>query len=137
MSNRSMWKMLHLLFTLPPRSAPGLSPAVLAQAGVDCDADTIQPLLQTGVIQQIADRYVLSNAAVNILGTCVVANRRWEGREVWVDYPKAFVIMPFSEPWSNDVYQKMIKPAIQDANLVCIRGGYECQSWGPDPKYLE
>ena len=117
-----MWKMLHLLYTLPPRQQPGLSYPELARAGVDCDPDTIQPLIQSGVLQQHGGRYVLSHAALTILGACLVANRRWSMKDVWVDYPKAFVVMPFSEPWSDEVYGELIRPAVEGAGIECVRG---------------
>jgi hypothetical protein len=122
MSDRSMWKLLHLLYTVPPRRKPGLSYSELTKAGIDCDPDTVQPLVQSGAIEQMGDRYVLSAAAQSILRTCVVANRRWGSWDIWVDYPKVFVVMPFSEPWSRDVYSKMIRPAVKEAGLECVRG---------------
>jgi len=39
-----------------------------------------------------------------------------------VDYPEAFVIMPFSEPWSDRLYSDMIEPAVKAAGLDCVRG---------------
>jgi hypothetical protein len=30
--------------------------------------------------------------------------------------------MPFSEPWSKDVYEQMLKPAIEEAGLEYVRG---------------
>ena len=122
MSNRSMWKMLHLLYTVPPRQQPGLTYHELYQVGIDCGPDTINPLIEGGAAYRDADRIVLSNTAETILGACVIANRRWSGRDIWVDYPKAFVIMPFSLDWSDDVYQNMIEPAVRGAGLECIRG---------------
>src|ERR1041385_8911654 len=100
MSDRSQWKMLHLLYTLPPWAEPGLSHSELLNVGIDCQPDTINPLITAGAVRQYGDRYVLSETAISILTTCVVANRRWAGKDIWVDYPKAFVIMPFSESWS-------------------------------------
>jgi len=41
---------------------------------------------------------------------------------MWVDYPSAFVVMPFSETWSDIVYRDLIKPGVEDAGLQCIRG---------------
>jgi hypothetical protein len=89
---------------------------------VDCDPDTIQPLLQTGVVREESRQFSLSQAGGFILATCLVANRRWRGEDMRVDYPQAFVIMPFSEAWSDQVYNEMIKPAVEAAGLVCVRG---------------
>jgi hypothetical protein len=121
MSDRSQWKMLHLLYVF---GNPTLTLKALEDAGVDCYPDTIQELIEGGaVIQESGSHeYSLSKAARTILRTCLVANRRWDGDDLWVDYPRAFVIMPFSEPWSKDVYEQMLKPAIEEAGLECVRG---------------
>lgn len=116
-----MWKMLHLLYTLPP-GQNGLSDRQLADAGIYCGGDTINPLLISGAVHNQAGMYVLSEAARRILETCVVANRRWSSEDLWVDYPSVFVAMPFSEPWSDSVFRGMIEPAVVEAGLKCIRG---------------
>ena len=121
MSDRESWKMLHLLYTLKP-GIPGLSAAELDHAGVDCGPDTIQPLVEAGAVVYGNNCYSLTEGAQKILQSCVVANRRWSGKDMWVDYPQVFVVMPFGEPWSDDVYQKMIKPAVEGANFTCVRG---------------
>ena len=122
MSDRSQWKMLHLLYTIPPSAQKGLSTAELLEAGIDCYSDTMQPLIRSGVITVEQDRYALSDAAAAMLETFIVANRRWSGKDILIDYPKAFVIMPFHEPWSEKVYDQLIKPAIEGASLACVRG---------------
>lgn len=121
MSDRSMWKMLHLLYTLRPGQR-GLSDQQLAEAGIDCDPDTIQPLVGSGVASKVDGLYSLTEPTKMILRSCVVANRRWPADDMWVDHPSAFVVMPFSEPWSSTVFQSMIQPGITDAGLACIRG---------------
>jgi hypothetical protein len=60
-----------------------------------------------------------------LLRTCVLANRVASKVDLRVDYPQAFVIMPFSETWSEAVYSRMIKPAVdavRSPKLECIRG---------------
>jgi hypothetical protein len=121
MSDRSMWKMLHLLYTLRPRQR-GLGESELADAGIDCAPDTMYPLETSGVVSRNAGVYSLTEAARRILGTCVVANRRWASVDMWADYPSAFVVMPFGKPWSDDVYKRLIEPAVVAAGLECIRG---------------
>lgn len=124
MSDRSMWKMLHLLYTLPP-GRDGLDDRELLSVGVDCSPDTIVPLLDAGVVSREGGwggRYRLTNSAIKILGACVVANRRWSSDDLWVDHPSAFVVMPFSEQWSDRVYKEMIKPGVTAAGLDCVRG---------------
>ena len=122
MSNRSQWKMLHLLYTLPPSNQQGLTYAELSEVGIDCSADTIQPLITSGAVHILNDRFLLSNPAIGILTNCIVANRRWSSNDIWVDYPKAFVIMPFRETWSKNVYDNFIKLSIEDSGLQCSRG---------------
>lgn len=121
MSDRSMWKMLHLLYTLRP-GQNGLSEGELTDAGIDCGADTIQPLLSSGVVSRSGGKYMLTEPVTRVLGTCVVANRRWSSDDMWVDHPSAFVVMPFREEWSDTVFREMIEPGIVDAHLACVRG---------------
>jgi len=131
MSERSIWKMLHLL----NRSAQGkLSGAELKAAGIDCYTDTIGVLLQNGVVlkdppynpyqfsDDPKDNYWLSPVAVCLLNECLVANKRWGGKDMIVDAPQVFVIMPFSADWSNDVEKLMIEPAVKGAGLDYVRG---------------
>jgi hypothetical protein len=66
--------------------------------------------------------YVLSPAATHLLERCVVGNLRTVGGDIWVDEPRIFVVMPFSERWSSKVYTKMIRPAAKEAGLRCVRG---------------
>jgi hypothetical protein len=117
-----MWKMLHLLYTLPPRKGGQLTDMELAEAGIDCGPDTIYPMVDGEVIAAEGNRIGLTKSARTLLRTCVLANRRWSGADMWVDYPSAFVVMPFREAWSNDVYDQMIYPGVKDAGLECIRG---------------
>lgn len=121
MSDRSMWKMLHLLYTLRP-GHPGLTNQQLDNAGIDCGPDTIYPLEAGGAVARDGATYSLTECARRILGTCIVANRRWSGDDMWVDYPSAFVIMPFGEPWSDAVFQNLMVPGIRDGGLECVRG---------------
>ena len=121
MSDRSTWKMLHLLYTLRP-GWEGLSDQELANAGIDCGPDTIEPLRASGVVSYNAGRYALTEASRRVLGACVVANRRWSSDDMWVDAPSAFVVMPFGEPWSKAVFADLIEPAVTEAGLKCLRG---------------
>lgn len=127
MGTREMWKMLHLLHIY----GPSLSRSVIRKAGITCDPDTIGPLVHCGAVEAIPDplhwekarEYRISKAATGIIQNCLVANRREiAGVDLRVDESAVFVIMPFSERWSSRVYQKMIRPAVSDAGLKCIRG---------------
>jgi hypothetical protein len=114
--------MLHLLYTLKP-GVPGLTAQQLATAGVDCGPDTIQPLVDgKAVVVDITGTHSLSEAARKILQCCVVANRHWAGKDMLVDYPEVFVVMPFRESWSTSVFENMIRPAIENLEFRCVRG---------------
>lgn len=121
MSDRSMWKLLHLLYTLKP-GQDGLDIQTLIDLGIDCGPDTLDLLLQGHAISYDGQRYRITDAARKILGTCIVANRRWSSDDIWVDYPSAFVVMPFSEPWSDAVFRDLLKPGVEGAGFKCIRG---------------
>lgn len=116
-----MWKMLHLLYTLRP-GRNGLTAVQLDAAGIDCGPDTIEPLIDAGVVAYDGNLYSLAKPARRILGSCIVGNKRWSSDDLWVDVASAFVIMPFREPWSDDVYRHMIEPAVTGAGLACVRG---------------
>jgi hypothetical protein len=119
MADRDMWKMLHLLHLY---GKSGISREALVKAGIDCIPDTIDPLLESGAVVRLEEgHYRLSPAARTLLGVCVVANKARQGKDLRVDYPQAFVVMPFSEKWSKAVYNKMIKPAVRAAGLECVR----------------
>jgi hypothetical protein len=44
------------------------------------------------------------------------------GVDIRVDYPEVFVIMPFSESWSDHVFADLFKPAIEDAQFTASHG---------------
>ena len=125
MSDRDMWKVLHLLHIF---GRPGLSGAALEKSGIDCQPDTLNPLEYAGAIEKrvVSGRktpeYFLSQSAQAILQHCLVANKRTYGVDVRVDSPKVFVVMPFSESWSKPVYSELIEPAVKDTRLECVRG---------------
>ena len=49
MSDRSMWKLLHLLYTLKP-GQNGLTDRALLDVGIDCGPDTVNPLLDARAV---------------------------------------------------------------------------------------
>ncbi|MCB0109589.1 MAG: hypothetical protein KDE53_26890 [Caldilineaceae bacterium] len=126
MAARDMWKMLHLLNIY----GPSLEREVVRAAGITCDPDTIYPLISSGVIEAIpndvpwyqASHYRLSNTAMGLAQSFLLANKRDTATDVRVDEARAFVIMPFSEQWSSNVYSNLIEPAVRAAGFQCIRG---------------
>lgn len=128
MSERAIWKMLQLL-NRSPRGRE--SRQALANAGIDCYMDTIQLLIDSGAVEtsstpssigQPSDLFWLSRPARQLLNDCMVANKWLGGSDMQVDAPRAFVVMPFGEPWSPNVYEKLIRPAVEALGLECVRG---------------
>jgi hypothetical protein len=126
MSKHQEWKMIHLLYGSARRTAAGnrrvLTEQELTNAGVHCDPDSRQPLEDAGVVTRSGDEYELSEAARKIISTFTVAKGPETGVDIRVDYPEVFVVMPFSQPWSDDVFAKLFKPGIEDAGFVASRG---------------
>ena len=126
MSKHQEWKMLHLLYTYARRTGTGdrrvLTEQELTSAGVHCDPDSRQVLEEAGVVTRIGSEYELSKPARKILSTFTVAQGPENSVDIRVDYPEVFVVMPFSQTWSNDVFSKMFEPAIRDAGFAVSRG---------------
>jgi hypothetical protein len=126
MAARDMWKMLHLLHIY----GPTLTRSTVRKVGITCDPDTIGPLVDGGLVESVpenvpphkAREYRLTKAARVMVQICVVANRGAVWEDMRVDEPSVFVVMPFSEGWSSNVYTQMIRPAVSAAKLKCIRG---------------
>jgi hypothetical protein len=120
MSQRAQWKMLHLLHLY---GNDGIDEGLLAAAGIHCRDDTMHRLFDAGsVLLKNDGRYRLAPAVRHVLDVCVVANRVWPGEEMRIDYPEVFVVMPFSEPWSQDVFEQAIRPGVEVAGCRCVRG---------------
>jgi hypothetical protein len=127
MSDQAIWKTLHLLRLYARDLGPGgrgLSEVELDAAGIDSFPDTIWPLVDSGAVERLPTGHLtLGRAARFVLDHCIVGNKRWVAAgELRVDYPSAFVIMPFSESWSDDVWNQLIAPAVAQAGLACVRG---------------
>jgi hypothetical protein len=126
MSKHQEWKMLHLLYTYARRTVTGdrrvLTEQELTSAGVHCDPDSRQVLEDAGVVTRIGNEYELSQPARKILSTFTVAKGPEARVDIRIDYPEVFVVMPFSQPWSGDVFGKMFAPGIEDAGFAVSRG---------------
>jgi hypothetical protein len=126
MSKHQEWKMLHLLYTYARRTRTGkrrvLTEQELTNAGVHCDPDSRQVLEDAGVVKRIGDEYELSKPARKILSTFTVAQGPNNNIDIRVDYPQVFVVMAFSQPWSDEVFSKMLEPGIEDAGFAASRG---------------
>lgn len=112
--------MLHLLNT----SKKGeLTEAELIDMGVDCYPDTIQFLEVNGLVKRSKSGvYKLNPIVLKMLNTFLVARGPTGTKEVYVDFPSCFVVMPFSQPWSDGVYEQIIKAALTDSQIQCVRG---------------
>jgi len=126
MSKHQEWKMLHLLYTYARRTGTGnrrvLTEQELTSAGVHCDPDSRQVLEDAEVVTRVGDEYELSKQARKILSTFTVAKGPETSIDIRVDYPEVFVVMPFSQPWSNDVFSMMFEPGIAEAGFTVSRG---------------
>jgi hypothetical protein len=90
---------------------------------VYCDPDSRQLLEDAGVVKRIGNEYSLSKVARKIISTFTVAKGPDVNVDIRVDYPEVFVVMPFSQSWSDDVFTQLFKPAIEeDAGFVVSRG---------------
>ena len=116
--------MIHLLYTYARRKGERrvLTEDELTSAGVHCDVDSRQLLEDAGVVIRTDDEYELSKEARKIVSTFTVAKGPESRVDIRVDYPQVFVVMPFSEPWSDDVFTKMFKLGIKDAQFTVSRG---------------
>ncbi|MES2848107.1 MAG: hypothetical protein V4685_03565 [Bacteroidota bacterium] len=123
MSERAQWKMIHVLNTC---NSGRMTEAELAELGIVCYTDTIVQLVNDGIVHSEqtpwGPSYYLSNAAVNMVNKFIVASGERVKGNMYIDQPSCFVVMPFSEKWSGEVYDEFIKPAVEAAGLQCIRG---------------
>lgn len=124
MSEHQEWKMIHLLYGYARRKGDRriLTEAELDKAGVHCDLDTLQVLESAGIVTRVGDEYGLPDSIAQMMRHFTVGLRKQCAYDIRVDYPDAFVVMPFNEPWSDEVYTKMIKPGAEDAKFEPIRG---------------
>jgi len=126
MGSVHIWKLLHLLNT----HGPELPVEAIRRAGYDCAPDTYMPLVVSGAVEALppgrqyydADAFRLSNAAAAILQNCLVGYRNSIERDLRVGERSVFAVMPFSETWSNLVYENVIALACSAAGLACVRG---------------
>ncbi len=126
MSRHQEWKMVHLLYQYAHRSGRSARPVLtedeLRNAGVHCDVDTWQILKDASVVKRVGNAFELSKAARQLVSTFTLAKGPETDQDIRVDYPEAFVVMPFSQPWSNEVYENLFKPGIEDAGFEATRG---------------
>ena len=126
MSKHQEWKMIHLLYGYARPTPTGdhmvLTAQELTDAGVHCGPDTWWPLERVGVVIRIGNAYELSPPVGELLRRFTVAKGPEANVDIRVDYPEVFVVMPFSELWSQDVYTKMLQPGITDAGFVESKG---------------
>ncbi|HRQ49521.1 MAG TPA: hypothetical protein PLR74_03240 [Agriterribacter sp.] len=120
MAYREQWKMLHLLNT-SMRGA--LKETELIEMGIDCYPDTIQYLTDDGIVEMDSSgAYTLTPVARRMLNKFMIAMGAGDMKEIYVDVPSCFIVMPFSEKWSNTVFYDFIQPAVVKAKMECVRG---------------
>lgn len=121
MDPRDAWKALHLLYY---QGKAGISLEELAETKLSCTPDAIDalgPELAENTSDGGMMKVRLTEAARILVEKCLIANFKQGGTLVRVDYPQAFVIMPFDSAFTP-IYRDMIEPAVKDAGLECQRG---------------
>jgi hypothetical protein len=122
-SEYAEWKMMHVL-----NFRRALDGDTLRQAGIDCESDTWDALIDPGLIEvapggNVVDGpFQLTRASRSLLERFVIARRSLGRSDIRVDCPTAFVEMPFSEEWSAAVYSQLIQPSATSAGLSVVRG---------------
>ncbi len=126
MSRHQEWKMIHLLYQYARRTGRSarrvLTEEELTKAGVHCDPDSRQVLEDAGVVKRIGNAYELSKGARKIVSTFTLAKGLEANVDIRVDYPEVFVVMPFSQPWSDKVFTNLFQLGIEDAKFTVSRG---------------
>ena len=51
----------------------------------------------------------------------MIVNPIFQNRDTRVNQDSVFVIMPFTQKWSNDIWQQVLKPAVQEIGMTPIR----------------
>src|SRR4051794_446258 len=116
MSRRSLWKALHLLATARP-----LTIQQLFDAGISCQPDTIDPLLDDlQLLENAGGQYRLSQRGRKLLDNFLIAHRRLTGEDMRVDHPSAFVAIPYGGTWDK-LCDDVIRPAVEAAGLTYLR----------------
>jgi hypothetical protein len=122
MDPRDAWKALHLLYY---KADEGIELSDLYQSKLSCAGDAIR-----AVGPELVEHITMNNGQVLVklkeagrvmIEKCLVANYKQGGTLIRVDYPQAFVIMPFSDKF-KPIYTQMIEPAVIGAGLECKRG---------------
>jgi hypothetical protein len=126
MSKHQEWKMVHLLYQYGKRTGRSarrvLTEDELRRAGVHCDPDSRQVLEDAGVVKRIGNEYELTKSARKLVSTFTLAQGPERKVDIRIDYPQAFVVMPFKQPWSSDAYSSLFKPGIEAAGFESARG---------------
>ena len=121
MSKHQEWKMVHLLYQYGRRTGRSsrrvLTADELRRAGVHCDPDSRQILEDARVVKRTGNAYELTKPVRKLVSTFTLAQGPERNVDIRIDYPQAFVVMPFSQPWSSDVYSNLFKPGIEAAGF--------------------
>ena len=115
MSSRSIWKTLHLLHT-----ARAATVDELASAGIECEPDTISPLLRDlGLVELRGDYYALNERGRKLLDCCLVSNR-WLQEKTCGLTSKCIRCYSLRRAWDG-FCANVIEPAVEAAGLTYMR----------------
>lgn len=128
MDSRDAWKLVHMLYGAPSFQLPT---RLVQNAGFRCGPDVVGILDRERLTERVQvggeEMLRLTDTACSLVSNFLLACKREDTSVVSVDVPRAFVVMPFSEPWSDAVFTHLIEPAVKAANLRCIRGDQALQ----------
>lgn len=51
----------------------------------------------------------------------MIVNPIFQNRDTRVKNDSVFVIMPFTQDWSNDIWEQVLKPAVQEIDMTPVR----------------
>ena len=51
----------------------------------------------------------------------MIVNPIFQNRDTRINQQSVFVIMPFTQPWSNDIWEQVLQPAVREMGMVPIR----------------
>ena len=113
------WKLLTLLFLY---GRPGLRLEDLDRAGAGCHNRAVDLVEHMGAIIRDHDsgQYRLGKTALGLMQTFTLVRRLSHATNLRIDYPEAFVAMPYAEAYKR-VYDDLIEPGVRQAGLRCNR----------------
>ena len=124
MSKHQQWKMLYLLYNCAYRKGRRriLTEEELTSAGVWCDPDSREILENNSIVFRKNNEYELSKQTRTLLSILTFSIGPETNKDMVIDYPRIFVVMPFSQSWSERVFADLYEASARDAELDITKG---------------